>query len=84
MVKTKFDPNAKKRNYTTRKKKSRNPEEEIAMDLERDRLFDQDQDHEILVAPFDQAEIESYVRRNNQTRSAEDDVDSFSYWYGQT
>ena len=54
---------------------------EFVGDIEKDRLAEQE--HELFYTHIDHAEIEKYVK-NKVSGPAEDEVDNFSYWFGQS
>ena len=53
---------------------------EFVGDIEKDRMTEQE--HEIFYKHIDHAVIEKYVREYIP-QSSDDEVDNFSYWYGQ-
>ena len=63
-----------------RPRKEKKSIDEFVSDIEKERLSEQEQ--ELFFSHADHAEIQRYVRTTIPTY-ADDDVDSFSYWYGQ-
>ncbi len=72
--------NKKEKGKVGRPRKSDKSIVEFVGDIEKDRLAEQEQ--EIFYNHVDHAVIEKYVR-TYVSSSSEEDVDSFSYWYGQ-
>ena len=73
----------KKKQTKTKTSSSKKVDKSIAEfvgDIEKDRMAEQE--HEIFFSHVDHAEIEKYVREYLPV-SSDDDIDNFSYWYGQ-